>query len=267
MAALMAPRIHLDTINECVVTLFTWFSFFEFGRVSTRRSELSRTPSTSSEIKEGSKPTESKQSFEEMAQENSDGAQEEDEEEIFTYPQENSEDDGQVNESLNVDEMGHHPENLDAEEEFNYPDEPLNILEESSTEAGPSTHVTQTIHPSPAQLEALYSAGLSGDVGLLQALIKSATASGEISSFSLVNDASSRTGLTVVHAASSRGRLEALKWCRFNSLSLYIHLSTVFQSVIEECGAIPDLEDKEGEVCHAFLKQSLYTHWRTDRYA
>ena len=63
-----------------------------------------------------------------------------------------------------------------------------------------------------AQLEALYAAALSGDMIMLKKLVSNATSSGEIEAFALVNDASPRTGLTVVHAAASRGHLGALRW-------------------------------------------------------
>ncbi|KAH9973097.1 hypothetical protein BGW80DRAFT_284870 [Lactifluus volemus] len=85
-------------------------------------------------------------------------------------------------------------------------------------------------HASPAQLEALYAAASSGDLTLLQRIIHNALQTGNVEPFSLVNDASSRTGLTGLHAAASRGYLDIVKW------------------LVEGCGAIPDLEDKEGEV-------------------
>ena len=68
-------------------------------------------------------------------------------------------------------------------------------------------------HATAAQLEALYSAGLSGDVSKVKALLEAATSSGDFETFALVNDASPRTGLTVVHAAASRGHVALLKWC------------------------------------------------------
>ncbi|KAI0254909.1 hypothetical protein BJV78DRAFT_885846 [Lactifluus subvellereus] len=83
---------------------------------------------------------------------------------------------------------------------------------------------------SPAQLEALYAAASSGDLSLLQKIIQNASQTGNVEPFSLVNDASSRTGLTALHAAANRGYIDIVKW------------------LVESCGAIPDLEDKEGEV-------------------
>ncbi|KAH7887859.1 hypothetical protein F5I97DRAFT_1806415, partial [Phlebopus sp. FC_14] len=84
-------------------------------------------------------------------------------------------------------------------------------------------------HPSPAQLEALSAAASAGDLALLKKLFATALQSGNIEAFALANDASSRTGLTALHAAASRGYLHIVKW------------------LIEHCGAMPDLEDREGE--------------------
>ena len=77
----------------------------------------------------------------------------------------------------------------------------------SSPPAQPPIRVT------PAQLESLYTAGLGGNLTRLKQTIEEVTSSGEIGTFELVNDASPRTGLTVVHAAASRGHLDALKYC------------------------------------------------------
>ncbi|THH12226.1 hypothetical protein EW145_g143 [Phellinidium pouzarii] len=100
----------------------------------------------------------------------------------------------------------------------------------------------QQSHPTAAQLEALYTAGLSGNLTHLKNLVNEATSSGKFEAFALANDASPRTGLTVVHAAASRGHMNALKW------------------LIEDCGGIPDLEDKEGET--ALHKAALNGHLR-----
>lgn len=66
--------------------------------------------------------------------------------------------------------------------------------------------------PSPAQLEALQAAASSGDLRLLQNLFRSAL-EGDVEPFALANDASSRTGLTALHVAASRGYLEIVKFC------------------------------------------------------
>jgi len=68
---------------------------------------------------------------------------------------------------------------------------------------------------SPEQLEEIYSAAATGDLFLLQTLFQSALASGDLEAFALANSATSRTGLTPLHAAASRGHLEIAQWCTF----------------------------------------------------
>ncbi|KAH9045204.1 hypothetical protein EDB85DRAFT_6595 [Lactarius pseudohatsudake] len=99
----------------------------------------------------------------------------------------------------------------------------------SNPSPSPSPSPPTQTHASPAQLEALYAAASSGDLPLLQGIIRNASETSNVEPFSLVNDASSRTGLTALHASASRGYLDIVKW------------------LVESCGAIPDLEDKEGE--------------------
>ncbi|TFK43397.1 hypothetical protein BDQ12DRAFT_695591 [Crucibulum laeve] len=115
----------------------------------------------------------------------------------------------------------------DEEDEFVYPGA-------STTEPAVDTPTVvqnppQQAHPSPAQLESLYAAASAGDLPLLKRLFKNALDTSDVQPFSLTNDASSRTGFTALHAASSRGYLDIVIW------------------LVEECGAIPDLEDREGE--------------------
>jgi hypothetical protein len=69
-------------------------------------------------------------------------------------------------------------------------------------------------HASPAQLEELYAAASFGDLTFLQRIINNALQTGNVESFSLVNGASSRTGLTALHAAASRGYIDIVKWCK-----------------------------------------------------
>ena len=76
--------------------------------------------------------------------------------------------------------------------------------------------------PSPAQLEALYAAASSGDLQLLQSIFRNASESDNVAAFSLANDASSRTGLTALHAAASRGYTAMVKWRKWLSKPLYI---------------------------------------------
>lgn len=130
------------------------------------------------------------------------------------------------------------------EEEFVYPG-----AAESSTSVESANHVPPPPqpHPSPAQLESLYAAASSGDLPLLKKLFKNALEAGDVEPFSLANDASTRTGFTALHAAASRGYLDIVTWCEWR-LGIETHSLKVIYTVVEECGAIPDLEDKEGEV-------------------
>jgi hypothetical protein len=134
------------------------------------------------------------------------------------------------------------PQEVDAdEEEFVYPaaGTPASPVEGSlsdSTRLGehpiPALSVSTPVqsHPTPAQLEALYAAASSGDLQLFRNLFRNTLENGNLEPFTLANDATSRTGLNPLHAAASRGYLDIVKW------------------LVEECGAMPDLEDKEGEV-------------------
>ncbi|TFK55807.1 hypothetical protein OE88DRAFT_1622234 [Heliocybe sulcata] len=125
----------------------------------------------------------------------------------------------------------------------------------STSEAASSTVVEPGYQPmvqpaaqqaSPAQLEALYAASSSGDLRLLQNLLRNARQSENVEAFALVNDASSRTGLTALHAAASRGYLDIVKW------------------LMEECGAMADIDDKEGE--NALHKAALNGHMPIIKY-
>lgn len=82
---------------------------------------------------------------------------------------------------------------------------------EEPSQPPPAPKPTKT-HPSPAQLESLQAAASSGDLSLLQKLFRTALQTGDVEPFALANDASPRTGLTALHAASSRGYLDIVKW-------------------------------------------------------
>ncbi|KAG5648689.1 hypothetical protein DXG03_000035 [Asterophora parasitica] len=114
----------------------------------------------------------------------------------------------------------------DDDEEFIYPGPPDPATEDEVVQEMPR----QPQPPSPAQLESLYAAATSGDLPLLKRLFRNALEMGEVEPFSLANHASSRTGFTALHAAASRGFLDMVAW------------------LVEDCGAMPDLEDREGEV-------------------
>ncbi|OSD04369.1 hypothetical protein PYCCODRAFT_1444065 [Trametes coccinea BRFM310] len=67
-------------------------------------------------------------------------------------------------------------------------------------------------HPSAAQLEALHAAAASGDLRRVQTEFRKAVRADDVDPFELANDASTRTGLTALHAAASRGYLDIVKW-------------------------------------------------------
>ena len=67
-------------------------------------------------------------------------------------------------------------------------------------------------HPTPAQLETIQAAAAEGNLNKLQQLFRTILQAGDFEPFALANDASPRTGLTALHAAASRGHVEAVKW-------------------------------------------------------
>jgi Ankyrin repeats (many copies) len=105
---------------------------------------------------------------------------------------------------------------LDSSDLTEYPssNEALHETSPSRPDPNPNPSLPAQPHASPAQLEALYAAASSGDLPLLQRTINNALHTGNVESFSLVNGASSRTGLTAMHAAASRGYIDIVKWCK-----------------------------------------------------
>jgi len=91
----------------------------------------------------------------------------------------------------------------DEDEDFVYP---------AAEPEHPKEVPRQRHPPSPAQLESLFAAASSGDLPLLKRLFKNALEIGNVESFGLANDASSRTGTTALHAAASRGYLDIVVW-------------------------------------------------------
>ena len=69
--------------------------------------------------------------------------------------------------------------------------------------------------PSPVQLESLYAAASGGDLPLLKRLFTHVVETNAVQQFSLANDASMRTGFTVLHVASSHGHLEIVQWRKY----------------------------------------------------
>ncbi len=114
---------------------------------------------------------------------------------------------------------------LDSSDLTEYPssNEALHETSPSRPDPNPNPSLPAQPHASPAQLEALYASASSGDLLLLQRIINNALQNGNVESFSLVNGASSRTGLTALHAAASRGYIDIVKWCKA-SLSPSLHV-------------------------------------------
>jgi hypothetical protein len=69
--------------------------------------------------------------------------------------------------------------------------------------------------PTPAQLEASFAASSSGDLNQLKSVFRNARETSSVEPFALANDASSRTGLTTLHVAASRGYLHIVTWCQY----------------------------------------------------
>ncbi|KAF8709065.1 Protein present in Fab1, YOTB, Vac1, and EEA1, partial [Rhizoctonia solani] len=152
-------------------------------------------------------------------------------------------------ESTPVPEISIQPDEDDDDEEFVYPGEPEPATEpapvpkvtpqppvddplSAQSEAAPLTlaipapaESQPSPQPTSAQLDAIYNAAAAGSLLEMQSLF----ADTRVPAFALANDAAPRTGLTALHAAASRGKVAVVRW------------------LIEECGAMSDLEDKEGE--------------------
>jgi hypothetical protein len=109
----------------------------------------------------------------------------------------------------------------DEDEEFIYPGSREETQPEPPQETVPpaaSTSATneqpRPVERDPAQLEEIYAAAVSGDLHILQTLFQSAVSSetGNTEAFALANDATTRTGLTPLHGAASRGHVEIVQW-------------------------------------------------------
>ena len=145
--------------------------------------------------------------------------------EEFKYPADDTQEDVHDDEQESDEEFSYPadeteapsvPEKLDQETSQEAQDPPPPEPPMTSESPAPSQRVTQI---TPAQLEALYAAGLDGNMTILKELVDGAVAR-DLEPFTFVNSASPRTGLTVVHAAASRGRLGVLRW-RACSLDIF----------------------------------------------
>jgi hypothetical protein len=171
-------------------------------------------------------------------------------------------------ESASVPEISIQPDEDDDEEEFVYPgesepepapapvskaiapssvDDPLSAHSEAAplTLAIPAPAESQpSPQPTSAQLDAIYNAAAAGSLLEMQSLFSDT----RVAAFALANDAAPRTGLTALHAAASRGKQAVVRWRKFNLSPRVSSPPMTYPPVIEECGAMSDLEDKEGEV-------------------
>lgn len=104
----------------------------------------------------------------------------------------------------------------DDDEPFVYPGsaEAQETTESNVETEQPAPAPVKVPERDPAQLEEIYAAAVSGNLHLLQTLFQSAVTSDSSPSepFALANDATSRTGLTPLHGAASRGHLEVVQW-------------------------------------------------------
>lgn len=115
------------------------------------------------------------------------------------------------------------PEEDEEDEPFIYPGSTDNVAEVVEEEEPPQVSAPPPPPPpalverDPAQLEQIYAAAASGDLHLLQTVFQTAVSSdsGNTEAFALANDATTRTGLTPLHGAASRGHLEVVQWRRF----------------------------------------------------
>jgi hypothetical protein len=144
-------------------------------------------------------------------------SEEEEAAEEFVYP-------GAGNEALSHDENHEHTLSLPTPPSF----EPGAELELPSVPLAPPSEVVvqppvtiisslpqasvSKIHPTPTQLETIQTAAANADLSKLQELFRDILKTGDFEAFALANDASPKTGLTALHAAASRGRLDAVKW-------------------------------------------------------
>jgi hypothetical protein len=87
--------------------------------------------------------------------------------------------------------------------------------------AGPEPDITiPALKPTPdtkpvtsqLEFEKNYAAAASGDLDLLQRLFKRAMDNENIDTFTLANQASARSGLTLLHVAASKGHSRIVQW-------------------------------------------------------
>lgn len=109
------------------------------------------------------------------------------------------------------------------ENEFVY--EPTVSHEPEPEQHEPQQPSTRTSIAGRVELEKIYGAATSGDLDLLQRLFRSAIEEGDLDSFSLANEPSPRSGLTLLHSAANKGHLDIVRWCRSLDPIFVLHLT------------------------------------------
>ena len=115
-------------------------------------------------------------------------------------------------EEFTYEDSSIHHRRPSEEEDFRYPVSPLVETQPPFELSHSIESQPQPVQPSPAQLEAIFAAASAGDLPLLQKLFETALSQGDTQAFSLANDATSRTGLTALHAAANRGHTATVRW-------------------------------------------------------
>jgi hypothetical protein len=121
----------------------------------------------------------------------------------------------QVDLTVQTSAQEHPDEDEEEDEPFVYPGSTDDVTETVESEEPPQASASLTlVERDPAQLEEIYAAAVSGDLHLLQTLFQTAVSSetGNTEAFALANDATTRTGLTPLHGAASRGHAEIVQW-------------------------------------------------------
>lgn len=162
---------------------------------------------------------------------------------------ENTGDEDEPEEFIYEDSTHHTPplsEEGEEEEAFRYTVSPL-VETAPRSDSPPAVSLSHSTQVSLAQLTSILSAAGSGNIWSFQRQFDAIIHRTNMTPFTLANEASPRTGFTVLHVASTKGHLDIVKWRKFSSRLISTSLS-ICAIVIEDCGAMVDLEDKENEV-------------------
>jgi hypothetical protein len=122
-----------------------------------------------------------------------------DEEDTFDYSRELS--------GISPRDQTHEPEE-EEDDSFTYPAESAHQTPSQAPVLQPAQPDTKQPQLMNAEFEKLYGAASSGDLDLLMRLFRSSP----VDAFTVSNEASSRTGHTLLHCAASRGHLDVVSW-------------------------------------------------------